>query len=876
MPQSNSEGESSDDNNSSSFITMMEDNDRTISSSADDAVQPSSFSTISSSPPPIINQQQGTMNPILLDSSNNNNNLLSSLSNNNNNNNNTILQTNHSDSEEDSDSDNGIIPITRLVNNNNIINNIPPHQPVNNNGMNIQTNSANIPLPTVTQRLGNLLNNRNDQDVRRQAQSIALEIIRLLFTSSIKVTIFLEYYLLAIGCLSFILLVALHTLFCIPPNNYLNAQQRIDYTRNVIMNSTESNALQFSKMMKIFASEKAQNTTKHFTAMFRLGLFGQDYHGVINTTITQNETLPIQNATLIMAEADPNNPVVSGNLLSSIENSTVATSLNQNDTIMTETTSSYQNTSTLLESTSSNSTSENVTQNNGALENSSEEKSNEEQQEDDDIIDNLFQYYEQSTFYKSIIKPLNQFFDKRFYSKPRINCLQNTILQKYRDEIINRYYDSNDTISPLAAHSYLLRTYIEGPIDKKMKSWRRELEAKNESIPLRESYESFDTIESIKYWIVTMYETSGVTEVFNDTRLFVYTTERGLFYIARESKQTLQVPVYTINLDWNEPCFDAFGGILPYILSYFIGYDTLMFNAFIQYNHDFNHAYTINSGMIYTKQFDEVYYLKHFEYDDDFVTRFFVKISPLILYVVSFVLIYYLVRTTQMNILHLIIELQAHLNSVNQILRSFLTHLFQNIMFVPVLLGVIGFIDNFFGGDQKISLMVFCLIWLAQIFLNNICSSRFSRSVFPWILHFHCGVYLTYYFRYPTGYSYFGFFVCLVLVSEMMLHFWNNYEYHHIMNYHPILRDFLGNNRANADPMLFDRLLQQNGIPVLGQPQTRVQNVQQFVFNLSDMQNQRTTIEQQIGRFNISISLAQDPNNQANAPGTNNTTTASQ
>jgi len=56
---------------------------------------------------------------------------------------------------------------------------------------------------------------------------------------------------------------------------------------------------------------------------------------------------------------------------------------------------------------------------------------------------------------------------------------------------------------------------------------------------------------------------------------------------------------------------DAMGGILPYILTLPIGYDTLMLNTFIQFNYDFNHNYTINSGMLYSRQYDELYYLKH-------------------------------------------------------------------------------------------------------------------------------------------------------------------------------------------------------------------------------------------------------------------------
>ena len=237
-------------------------------------------------------------------------------------------------------------------------------------------------------------------------------------------------------------------------------------------------------------------------------------------------------------------------------------------------------------------------------------------------------------------------------------------------------------------------------------------------------------------------------------------------------------------------------------------------------------------------------------------------------------------RTTQYNIFNLLLELQTNMFSSQRLIRSFAVHFFQTIMFIPILLGTVGFTDQFFSGDQKTSLLLFCLIWLSQIFMNNLCNTRYSKAIFPWFFHFHCIVYLVYYFKYPTGYSYLSFVVCLLLVGRVILYFWNRHEYEFLIRNHPVLRDFLANTNQqqnnNADgqdvaimnrftellsqsPLIQNntRLMQQLG---LGQGAT-VQNVQQWVFNLNDVNNR--SIEQQVGRFNIRVSIA-DQNNQNN------------
>nr|CAG4719242.1 unnamed protein product [Naegleria fowleri] len=811
--------------------------------------------------------------------------------------------------------------------------------------------SSSIPTgpttPTPPPNSSTIFNNEffQNQEVRRHAQAIALNIIRFVFRASPFVTRYLEELCYFIGMLLFVSLVLLHSSFYISPNNLANPSQQSLLMSTLTKSEIVTNHVQQIKLMRIFSSQEAQNLTKHFPPLLRTALFGIDFHGfnlstnsiyddhnssnffksehaqlLTNVSLEKSTASQIQVTNMLEDNTSVRNIIVTQNGKVADENFTLSpTSSLQADSVQPPhdiQVSTHQD----LEQGKESSVLRHTSSKDLEISEKTAVPPSETQHESKEDTN----YFERTQKILNLLgNALLDIFIRPFSVKPRVTCLENRIMEKYRGELIKRYENRTDTLTAASVHSFLLRLYIEGPIDKMMREWERELSLKktksqpfksdtptsqlddtnsqsllnaqqesssselqsqshsenakkdtSQQTSLKEKGSTTNDVsvdtpssgeteeennsdewslsldhatDAIKSWILFKYQHSPLfTDIFNDTRLFVYTTEKGLFYISRETKQTLSIPSYTISIDWNDSCFDILGGSFPYLLSFLIGYDTTILNTFVQYNYDFNHNYTINSGVLYSRQYDEIYYLKYGQVEMDAISRGISKIAPLILNVFF----------------------------VQRMARSFMVHLFQNLMFVPVLLGVIHFIDNFFSGDQKASLLVFCLIWISQIFMNNVCNSRFSKAVFPWVLHFYCSTYFIYYFSHPHGYSYLAFSTLFSVIVQKMLYLWNTCEYNYIVNHHPILRDILGTGGGNAnndDFDIFDRINamvhQRNGIPSA----PRIQNVQQFVFNLSDMNNGHA-IEQQIGRFNISISLAQNNNTASSHHAPSNTT----
>ncbi|KAL9656268.1 hypothetical protein ABK040_007881 [Willaertia magna] len=436
-------------------------------------------------------------------------------------------------------------------------------------------------------------------------------------------------------------------------------------------------------------------------------------------------------------------------------------------------------------------------------------------------------------FFHSIIR--NSFNE----DKSNLICLEKHIVNQFKEQVLIR--NTNNTKQ---VHSYLIRFYVEGLVDGTLKEWKKNIN---------------DT-SLLQQFLISTYENPILSELFNDTRFYIYTTEKGFFYLSKETKQNFDIPIYYMKIQWNDDCFNLWGGLghfFPYLLNFFIGYDSIMLNTFVKFNEEFNHNRSINSGMVYTKQYDEVYYLRGSQIEYSELDKLLARLSPLIIYFVTFILVYYLLRTTHLNIFNLLIDVQVNVFIWRRLLKAFLKHLFQNIMFIPVLLGVVGFIDQFFNNDQKISLLLFCLIWLSQIFMNNMCNTRQTKSYFPYLLHSYCLIYIFYYFRYGPSFTYLAYCCCFTFVLNGILYFWNNYEYFYLINTNPILRDFIRRENNDFDNNALDRLFEQNGIPMPILPQQqRIANIQQWVFNLND---NMPTMEQRIGRFNIRVTLANNP-----------------
>ena len=44
------------------------------------------------------------------------------------------------------------------------------------------------------------------------------------------------------------------------------------------------------------------------------------------------------------------------------------------------------------------------------------------------------------------------------------------------------------------------------------------------------------------------------------------------------------------------------------------------------------------------------------------------------------------------------------------------THVVENLVFVPIMVGVMFFLIEFYGGDKFLAFMVFSVVWVCEVF----------------------------------------------------------------------------------------------------------------------------------------------------------------
>jgi len=336
-----------------------------------------------------------------------------------------------------------------------------------------------------------------------------------------------------------------------------------------------------------------------------------------------------------------------------------------------------------------------------------------------------------------------------------------------------------------------------------------------------QSIQSNPIVQSLNRW------RRRVNVALNDTSLVVFSQEKGLLYLTKDMKDRLNITRMDVTIEpWNFDCFlnrsINFNLLyrtiqLPFIGSnrelqrYFhlfvgltVGYDTIFVNELMRYSN--------STGVAYSQLYDELYHLGFMKetFDREYSMNTFVWLlfklarSPLLLYVMTFLITYYLLRRTQQNILLFAIQSQqvlwsvysGHLSAARMV-RVISKNVFQNFLFIPLILGFIGFISMYYQ-DRFTAVAVLSIIWLFQTFMMFGVTSA-SKSILPWIFHFYMVMYIHYTIRYPFGFTYFISLVITCLVLHSILLFWNKFEYFRVQRTHPLLT---GVNAPGLQPVV--------------------------------------------------------------------------
>lgn len=104
------------------------------------------------------------------------------------------------------------------------------------------------------------------------------------------------------------------------------------------------------------------------------------------------------------------------------------------------------------------------------------------------------------------------------------------------------------------------------------------------------------------------------------------------------------------------------------------------------------------------------------------------------------------------------------------------THVVETFIFVPLMVGILFFLNEFYGGDRLLSFMSMTVVWLAEIY-SVICARTIpTAKYFPRVFLLYFILYHAYVFIFPAGFCYLALFTMTLFLQHAMYFFWYRYE----------------------------------------------------------------------------------------------------
>ena len=153
-----------------------------------------------------------------------------------------------------------------------------------------------------------------------------------------------------------------------------------------------------------------------------------------------------------------------------------------------------------------------------------------------------------------------------------------------------------------------------------------------------------------------------------------------------------------------------------------------------------------------------------------------VVLTSIFLFFITTTLTSFTLRETQQRMLEFTIQLQNHVREDRSLWKLIFMHVLENLVFVPIMLGMMFFLIEFYGGDKVLAFMVQSVVWICEVFSVVSLRSREGLRFFPRIFFLLFLVFHVYLFSCPHGFSYTALASTVAFLLHSMLFFWNRYE----------------------------------------------------------------------------------------------------
>ena len=285
------------------------------------------------------------------------------------------------------------------------------------------------------------------------------------------------------------------------------------------------------------------------------------------------------------------------------------------------------------------------------------------------------------------------------------------------------------------------------------------------------------------------------------SHVYEYAHHKGYFLLPASLYSRHRVVTTTVTMSASHRAFGPFP--LSFFTYHLYGYDSIVLNHLIRQmrtgfmrNANNNDIYTINSN---SKQQQQQQQQQHDAHSNSTAVTPVVEAQPIstlhrlghLLYLLFFksellvttLFLFFATTTlvsstltqTQLRMLHFTDQLRQHIRLHLPIVGLVLEHTMQSLSFVPVVVGILFFLFEFFN-DQVLAFLLLMLVWLCESYTVLFTRTTTSMLYFPKLFALYFLMFSVYFFSFPYGFHYIAMGLTASQLYTCILYYWFEYE----------------------------------------------------------------------------------------------------
>jgi hypothetical protein len=107
---------------------------------------------------------------------------------------------------------------------------------------------------------------------------------------------------------------------------------------------------------------------------------------------------------------------------------------------------------------------------------------------------------------------------------------------------------------------------------------------------------------------------------------------------------------------------------------------------------------------------------RYFAFSSMLLSKFTVVLKTSFLFFITTTLVSFTLRETQQRMLAFTLALREHVRSQQPLALLIIRHIIENLVFCPIMVGIMFFLIEFYRGDKFLAFMVLSLVWVREVF----------------------------------------------------------------------------------------------------------------------------------------------------------------